>query len=278
MKIGIVGLGLIGGTYAKCLKHYGYHITGIDHNQETIDYALNNTIIDTGSTTAEGYLGDLDIIFICLYPNDTIKFIKKYHTSFKKGAIISDVSGIKRNVVFNLDFYNDPETFELVFAHPIAGSEKSGIKHSDKAIFDGANFVITPLETNTEDALGLIETLAKQMGFKNVSYLSPKNHDEIISYTSQLTHIIAIALMNADKKGFSTNKFIGDSFQDLTRIANINDTLWNELFFNNKDFLLRSLKQFEDELGKLKSALEKKDYDTLKQLMQSATEKRRKLQ
>ena len=276
MNIGIVGLGLIGGTYAKSLKKYPYKIYGIDINQETIDYALQNNIIDYGSTDPKELLKEIDVLFLCLYPDATKKFIQKNANYIKEGAIVSDVVGIKRNIVATLDIYNK-DHFEIVFAHPVAGREKVGIKYSDEAIFQNANFVITPIESNTDEAMNLIETLAKQMGFKNVSRINDKAHDEIIAFTSQLTHAIAISLVNSDEDKYDTSLFIGDSYKDLTRIAMINHELWTELFLKNRDNLLKQIKLFENNLDELKTALEEKDVSKLHTLMQNSTKKRNKI-
>ena len=273
MKIGIVGLGLIGGTYAKALKQYPYTIVGIDIDPEVIDYALENKIIDQGTTKPEVVLGELDVVFLCLYPHNAVAFIQKHIMKFKRDAIISDVVGVKRMMIARLDMYKDDEV-EFVFAHPIAGREKIGIKYSDKAIFQNANFVITPTKHNTDEALNLIETLAKQMGFKNVSRIQDYEHDDIIAYTSQLTHAIAISLVNSDNSKYDTGLFIGDSYKDLTRIAMINESLWSELFINNKDFLLRRINEFEKQLDLLKDALSTKDQEKLAELMRKSTKKR----
>ena len=276
MNIGIVGLGLIGGTYAKSLRAYPYKIYGIDIDQDTLDYALENNIIDVGTSNAKDVLKEIDVLFLCLYPEATKKFMQHNARYIKQDAIVSDVVGIKRNIIATLDIYNQ-DHFEIVFAHPIAGREKIGIKHSDKAIFHNANFVITPIESNTEEALNLIEVLARQMGFKNVSRISDFAHDEIIAFTSQLTHSIAISLVNSDQEKYDTSLFIGDSYKDLTRIAMINHELWTELFLKNRDNLLKQIKLFEDNLDILKDALEAKDIPKLHQIMQSATNKRKKL-
>lgn len=277
MNIGIVGIGLIGGSYAKALKKYSYKIYGIDNNQETLNYALEHNIIDVGTSNPSEILKDLDVVFLCLYPNDAIKFVRDNINNFKRDAIISDVVGVKRFMIDNLDIYFKDD-IEFVFAHPIAGRETIGIKHSDSAIFHNANFVITPTKYNKEESLNLITILAKQMGFKNISLISDVQHDEIISFTSQLTHVIAISLVNSDEEKYDTSMFIGDSYKDLTRIAMINDSLWAELFLKNKDFLLTQINKFESQIDILKDAINNKDIEKIKDLMKSATNKRRKIQ
>ena len=276
MNIGIVGLGLIGGTYAKALKKYPYKIYGIDINQESIDYGLQEGFIDVGTITPKDVLKELDVVFLCLYPEATIKFVNQYISHFKRDAIISDVVGIKRKLVDMFDMYKDDDV-EFVFTHPIAGREKIGVTFSDEAIFHNANFVITPTKYNKEESLNLIEILAKQMGFKNITRLSDIDHDNIIAFTSQLTHAIAISLVNSDDNQYDTSVFIGDSYKDLTRIAMINENLWSELFIQNKDFLVKRINAFEKELDKLKEALNTKDTDKLKSIMKDSTEKRRKI-
>ena len=192
---------------------------------------------------------------------------------FKRDAIIADAVGIKRKLVDIMEMYKDDEV-EFVFTHPIAGREKIGIKYSDEAIFQNANFVITPTKYNKEESLNLIEVLAKQMGFKNISRISDVAHDDIIAFTSQLTHAIAISLVNSDNDKYDTNLFIGDSYKDLTRIAMINEELWSELFLQNKDFLVRRISNFESKLTELKKALLNNDSKKLKALMINSTEKR----
>jgi len=276
MNIGIVGLGLIGGTYAKSLKKYSYKIYGIDIDPKTIDYALENNIIDVGTTNPKDVLKELDIVFLCLYPDATIKFVQKYINYFKRDAIVSDVVGVKRKLVDSFDIYKNDDV-EFVYTHPVAGRETIGIKHSDEAIFHDANFVITPTKQNKEESLNLIETLAKQMGFKTVSRISDIEHDDIIAYTSQLTHAIAISLVNSDNSKYDTSLFIGDSYKDLTRIAMINESLWAELFSMNKDFLVRRITAFEEKLSELKQAIKTKDNKKIQDLMISSTEKRRNI-
>ncbi len=274
MNIGIVGLGLIGGTYAKSLRKYPYKLYGIDINADTITYALDNNIIDLGSTEPKSVLHELDVVFICLYPNEAKKFIQKNITYFKRDAIITDAVGVKRKLVDYFEMYKDDEV-EFVFTHPIAGSEKKGIEYSNEAIFQNANYVITPTKYNKEESLNLIETLAKQMGFRNVSRISDVAHDDIIAYTSQLTHAIAISLVNSDDSKYDTSLFIGDSYKDLTRIAMINEDLWSELFLQNKDFLVKRISTFEEKLSELKEAITKNNSEEIKEIMRKSAKIRR---
>lgn len=275
MKIGIVGLGLIGGSYAKALRPYPYVLYGYDYNQETLDYAKKHNIVDFVSTSYET-ISECDVIFVCLYPNNVIDFIKKNASNFKSGAIISDVAGIKSKLYNSLEAYLDDD-FEIVFGHPVAGREKVGITYSDASIFKDANYVLTPHDKNTEEAVSVIETLASQMGFKTITKIEDILHDRILGYTSQLTHAIAISLINSEDYNEDTKKFIGDSYKDLTRIAHMNESLWSELFVSNKYNLVHSIDKFIAELEAVKQAVLNKDTELLKEYMKKSTKRRGEL-
>ena len=276
MKIGIVGLGLIGGSYAKALFQCGYEVFGIDVDIDTLAYAEKEGFITKGYMHPENILKELDVIFLCLYPSQLKMFFQKHMKDFKEGAVISDVGGIKRIAI---DAYNTYKRTDVDFiaAHPMAGKEKSGVEASDASIFENANLIITKTKDNKQENIDLIRLLANQMGFKTVSVMSDKEHDQAISYTSQLTHALAMALINSDDGTSQTKALIGDSFRDLTRIASINEILWSELFVNNKDYLLQSITRFEASLHEIKQALMKKDTETLRKLMVNATKRRQSL-
>ena len=157
------------------------------------------------------------------------------------------------------------KNIDFIFGHPMAGREKRGIDFADSNVFKNANYILIKDEKNKKENIELLSEIIKKMGFKSVSFLTEKEHDEIIAFTSQLTHAIAVALVNSDNQKYDTNKFIGDSYRDLTRIAKINEDLWSELFMGNKENLLKMINQFEDELDIIKEALKKNDLGTLKE-------------
>ena len=236
-KILIVGLGLLGGSYARVLKRFGFHISAITKEQSSIDYAINEGIIDEGSTELdEEIIGNADLVIFALYPHVFVEWIEKNQKLLKSGAIITDVTGVKRSIVYKIqDILRDD--VEFIAAHPMAGREVSGVENSTDKMFQGANYIVTPTDKNTTEAINTCLELGRLLGFSNVTTLSPEEHDEMIGFLSQLTHCIAITLMTCNDRE-NMEKFTGDSFRDLTRIARINDLMWSELFVANKDALL----------------------------------------
>jgi prephenate dehydrogenase len=279
MKIAIVGLGVIGGSYGLGLKKLGCtEVFGIDTDLDTLKKAKEMGIIKDGSTNGKDILGDIDLIILAIYPKLVVNFIRENINNFKKNIIITDVTGIKMPIVNDVEIIlKDADDADFIFGHPMAGREKKGIDFASDEVFWGANYIITPRARNKPQNIKIIEDLAYSLGFKRVNKISPQCHDEMIGYTSQLTHALAVALINSDIEGRDTGKFIGDSFRDLTRIAKINENLWSELFLQNKENLLYSIKKFEEELDKIKSALKRNDDDQLKELFKQSTLGREKL-
>ena len=272
-KILIVGLGLLGGSYARALKHFGFHISAITLEQSSIDYAIKENIIDEGSTELdERMIGEADLVIFALYPHVFVEWIERNQGLLKKGALITDVTGVKRSIVYQIQGMLRPDV-EFVPAHPMAGREVSGVENSTHRMFIGANYIVTPTEKNTPEAIQTCMELGRLLGFSNVTTLSPEEHDEMIGFLSQLTHCIAITLMTCNDKE-NMEKFTGDSFRDLTRIARINDSMWSELFVANKDALLRQMNLFIDEFNRLKSMLEDEDIDGMRAMMRHSTERR----
>ena len=272
-KILIVGLGLIGGSYAKVLKRFGFHISAITLDQSSIDYALKENIIDEGSTELdERMIGEADLVVFALYPHVFVEWIEKNQMLLKSGALITDVTGVKRSIVYQIQDMLRPDV-EFVAAHPMAGREVSGVENSTDRMFIGANYIVTPTERNSPEAVATCIELGRLLGFSNVTTLSPEEHDEMIGFLSQLTHCIAVTLMTCNDKE-DMEKFTGDSFRDLTRIARINDVMWSELFVANKDVLLTQMNLFMDRFNELKMMLESEDVDGMREMMRHSTERR----
>lgn len=272
-KITVIGLGVIGGSYATALKKLGYTVYGADCDAETVKKAVERGIVDDAATTADAFIPLSDIVVIALYPKQVEGELKKISGLLKDGAVITDVAGIKSHFTQRIESIL-PEYADFVFAHPMAGREKKGIDYADDKVFKGANFIITPSKRNKKSSLDTIERLAREMGFRNVMRLTPEEHDKIISFVSQLPHAIAVALVNSDDRQFDTPRFVGDSYRDLTRIANINEKLWSELFLGNKDNLLSSIREFEKYLDIIKKALENDDKAALEEEFIRATKRR----
>jgi len=272
-QICIVGLGLMGGSYAKRLAFKGFNVNGIDIKEENIKFAKKQHWINEGSQEAD-LVSNADLIILALYPQTLVEWVKTNHHLFKKGCIITDVTGVKRVVVNKVESILDNECF-FVASHPMAGRELMGIEYADPSVFNDANFIITPTKNSNVAAIEKVEDLAKVLEFKKISRLSLDEHDEMIAYLSQLTHVIAINLMNCQQKEHLED-YTGDSFRDLTRIAKINEKMWTELFIDNKDYLLREMNLFEISFNKFKEALIKEDTATLEEMMISSRIQRKK--
>ena len=272
-RILIVGLGLLGGSYARGLKRFGFHISAITKEQSSIDFAFKEGIIDEGSTEIDArMIGEADLVIFALYPHVFVEWIEENQGILKSGALITDVTGVKRSIVYKIQDILRPDV-EFVAAHPMAGREVSGVENSTDRMFFGANFIVTPTDKNTPEAVETIIELGRLLGFSNVTTLSPEEHDEMIGFLSQLTHCIAITLMTCNDKE-NMEKFTGDSFRDLTRIARINDLMWSELFAANKDVLLEQMNLFIGKFNELKEMLESDDIDGMRAMMRHSTERR----
>ena len=223
-KVLIVGLGMIGGSYAQKLSSLGFEVGALARRQETLDYALEKGYIAHGRLdVTRDYVSQFDLVVSALYPKAFLAWVEKYQDFLKSGAVITDVTGVKRAVVPAVQGMLRPD-LEFVPAHPMAGSERSGVEYADCRVFAGANFIITPTERNTPEGIELIRTLGCILGFRHIAVLTPEQHDEMIGFLSQLTHCIAVTLMDC-KESEHLAEYTGDSFRDLTRIARINENM-----------------------------------------------------
>lgn len=274
MKILIVGLGLIGGSYAEALSKKGYEVGAIDQKQEAIDFALRKGYIASGKTSVDkDYIGKFDIVVFALYPHAFVEWIEKYQNCLKSGAIVTDVTGVKGGVVCDVQNALRKDV-EFIAAHPMAGRECSGVENAKAEIFEGANYIVVPTEKNTQEAIELCKDLGKELGFKHISELSVKQHDETVGFLSHLTHCIAVSLMVCKESGHLAD-YTGDSFRDLTRIAKINDEMWSELFLLNKDEIVEQMNLFEQHFGKLKECIQNDDREGIREMMRLSTKRRK---
>ena len=273
-KILIVGLGLLGGSYAAALTQKGFCVGAIDTDAEAIRYARSEGIIAHGACVPEDeYVGQFDLVVFALYPHILIEWLEHYQKFLKPGALLTDVTGVKCSVVYRLQSILRPDV-EFIGAHPMAGREVSGVRNATAELFRGANYIVTPTEKNTEAAVCRCEELGRLIGCSNISRLSPEQHDEMIGFLSQLTHCIAVALMTC-KDSTHLAEYTGDSFRDLTRIGKINETMWCELFLANREKLIAQMDVFLDKMHAMRKALCDSDSDTLKQMMRLSTERRK---
>ncbi len=269
----IVGLGLLGGSYAEALHRYGFHVSALTRRQSSIDYALEKGIIDEGTEGVDpDMISRADLIVFALYPHIFIEWIEENQKYMKPGALLTDVTGVKCSVVYRVQELLRPDV-EFIAAHPMAGREVYGVENSTSRMFAGANYIVTPTEKNTRDAVETCRELGLLLGFANVAELSPEEHDEMIGFVSQLTHCIAVALMTCNEEEH-IERFTGDSFRDLTRIARINDSLWSELFLSNRDALLRQMDMFESQFMKLRDMIANGDEDGMRAMMRHSAERR----
>ncbi len=269
----IVGLGLMGGSYARALKRLGYHVAALDRDAEAIEYALQEHIITEGSAeTDERMIREADAIIFALYPGIFPDWIREYQHLFRPGARITDVTGVKSCIVYKIQEMLRGDV-EFIPAHPMAGRELSGVRYSDDRIFRDANYIIVPTEKNTAEGIRWCGMLGRLLGCGKISVLSPEEHDEMIGFVSQLTHCIAVSLMTCSDNTHLAD-YTGDSFRDLTRIARINDKMWSELFMMNREPLLRQMDTFLNELQHFRELLAAGDTEGMRAKMRLSTERR----
>ncbi|MDX9808156.1 MAG: prephenate dehydrogenase [Acholeplasma sp.] len=269
MKIFIAGLGLIGGSYAEGLTQNGYEVYGYNRTKESELIAIERSYIKDAGLK---YLPLCEVVILGFYPQLNVTFLNEHKHLLKPGQIITDVAGTKVEMIPQIEAIL-PKGVSYVSHHPMAGRETRGIERADCNMFKGANFLITPSAHSTIESIEVIKQLGRDLAFKKITIIDPKRHDQLIGFTSQLPHAMAVALVNSDAYD-ETSSFTGDSFRDLTRIAMINEVLWTELFFENKTILIDEIEKFERELDKIKQALNDNDKVSLANLFIQSTKKR----
>lgn len=265
MKIAVIGLGIIGGSYCKAIKkHTDHTVIGINRTPEVAEQALRDGSIDIIGT--KELLGEADIVFLCMYPQACVEFIKEHGRYIKKGALVTDSSGIKRAICPELKKLSEQFGFVFVGSHPMAGKEKNGYSVSEAELFEGASFIITPCGAEPEYG-DMLAKLALSIGFGQIKVTTPEEHDRMIAFTSQLPHVLACAYVQSpccpNHVGFSAG-----SYRDVSRVANINSQLWSELFLENREPLTSELDILIQNITNIKTAIENKDRNTLTELLE----------
>ncbi|MDE5599987.1 MAG: prephenate dehydrogenase, partial [Oscillospiraceae bacterium] len=261
MNIAVVGLGLIGGSLCKSIKKNTHHkIFGIDNDKNVIKKALESGAID--KEIAPKQLNQSDLTIICLYADQTIEFINQQINNFSKESIVCDACGLKLEIIQKVDGLLFNAGINFVGFHPMAGKELSGFNNSTENLFYEANAILTKTKLTKDYAIHEIKKLLKLIGFTNIVITDAKTHDEIITFTSQLAHIVSSAYIMSPTSKFSEG-FTGGSFQDLTRVSYMNSNMWSELFLKNKANLLYELNNIINNLTDYKKAIEQEDQDAL---------------
>ena len=273
----IVGLGVVGGSYAMALTAAGYkNVYAVNRSEASLKKAVQAGIVKGGSVNIEDFAAKADIAVIAVYPTGAEECARKLGALMKKGSLVTDVLGIKR-------YYSEkisavlPDYIDYVPAHPMAGREKRGLDYASADVLKGANFIITPITRSTPGGIDAVKTLACDMGFGKIRTLTPEEHDRVIAYTSQLPHALAVSLINSDEEDSGTGDFIGDSFRDLTRIAEINADLWQELFIGNGENLIAAIDMFTAQLSAIRKAVEEKDRECLVKQFEKSSARRHSL-
>lgn len=270
MNIAVVGLGLIGGSFCKTLKKHTFHrIMGIDHDPETIRKALESGAIDEEISPER--LSEANLVIICLYPEAIVRFVEQNAGFFKKGGIVTDSCGVKEYVVSKCTPILDKEGVIFVGTHPMAGREFSGFDYATDDLFKGASYIITPSEDTPQIAVDLLQTLAGSLGFGKAVVSTPKRHDEIIAYTSQLAHVVSNAYVKSPTM-LNFDGFSAGSFQDLTRVAKLNEYMWSELFMCNREALLTEINCILDRVTEYRDAIRDNDLERLIEILRDGRE------
>ena len=264
MKILVVGLGLIGGSICKALKKYTPHfVAGCDINHDIEYSALRDVAIDE---EFQGIFSGFDLVIMSLFPEATEKYLNENIAKFSKNTLITDVCGIKGDFSERIKSMADENGMRYIGMHPMAGKEFGGYHNSNADLFSKANFILTPFADSSEEDITLLKNLAAEIGAGKIVVTSPENHDKMIAYTSQLAHIVSSAYVKSPELSLECG-FSGGSFQDMTRIATMNERMWTDLFMQNRENLIYELDTLIENLSKYNTALKNSDTDEMLRLI-----------
>lgn len=264
--IGVVGLGLIGGSIAKAIQTYtDYTVAGCDLNAQTLDAALNEQVIDT--KISNGDFSACQLVLLALYPRQAVDFVRQHIGGFAPGTIIVDMCGVKRYLLDSLGGLCAEKGMLFVGGHPMAGRETWGYGGSDAKLFLGASMILTPDKDTPPHVLAGLERLFLDIGFGSITYTDAADHDHMIAFTSQLAHVVSSAYIKSPRalrhKGFSAG-----SYKDLTRVAKLNPQMWTELFLENGDYLIEEIDEIIVHLKEYRQVIADNDEQALWNLLE----------
>ena len=270
--VGVVGLGLIGGSVAKAIRAYtGCTLYGCDTDGATLSRAVADGTL-TGVLTPEG-LKDCDLVVVALYPQAAVDYVRRYQDRFRQGGLVMDTGGVKAVICTPLEQVSRENGFHFVGGHPMAGIERSGYENAFPELFQGASLILTPYDHTPEGCVEEIWALFQQLGFGRLTRSTPAEHDRIIAYTSQLAHVVSCAYVGSPSapnfQGFSAG-----SFQDMTRVARLNEDMWTELFLENRDYLAQEIDSLAQRLAEYGRAVGQGDREALYSLLQQAHQRK----
>ena len=252
MKILIAGLGLIGGSICKALHMYTEHgVYGWNRTAATAERALSEQVID-GIVTDD--CSGFDMIIVCLYPQDVRTWVRAHAATMSPGTIVIDVSGVKTDLPEEMAAVCAPYGVQYLSCHPMAGKERAGYAVSDEDLYQGANFIMTPLADTPDFVIAQVKNVAHQIGFRRFVITTPSMHDRMIAYTSQLAHVVSSSYVESPVIALESG-FSGGSFHDMTRIATMNEDMWTGLFLENRESLIQEIDILMENLSKYRAAL-----------------------
>lgn len=273
IPIAVIGLGLMGGSFAKRLKELGHPVIGLNRTKSVAEKALALGMVDT---IDPGELKKAEIVIFCTPEKGTLSFIREHLSLLNEKAALTDIAGVKNGFAKEVSSLL-PEGMDFVSGHPMCGREGAGLLQADGAIFDGANYVLIPEPWNSREHLELIKGMALELGCAHVPVVTAEEHDRAIAYTSDLPHVLATSLMNSASYSEKTKYFIGGSFRDETRVADINEKLWTSLFLANREKLLEEIDRFSDSLQQIRKAIAEGSEEDMTAFLKEAGRRRREM-
>lgn len=274
MNIAVIGLGLMGGSFALAVKeHTRHHILGWDISAVTLGEALRTGAVDEA---LDGDFSRCDMVLVALYPGDAVVFLEEHADRFPAGCLVIDLCGVKRFVCDRVEALFAGTEVTFIGGHPMAGREVSGFTHAKGDLFKNASMILTPSGGTPKDKLEMAQAFFHELGFGRIQLSTPEHHDYVIAFTSQLAHVLSSAYVQCPAaKGFMG--FSAGSFQDLTRVARMNETMWSELFLQNSDCLTEQIDDVIENLMSFRAAISRKDRPALTRMIQEGTILKEKL-